>query len=249
MEHINPCVTERTFAIKRWSAWLPEQSIDDSKQAWSNARNLALESTTPDLSFLPLMQRRRLTPLARAAVAVAWNCWQPGDQIPTIFCSTHGETTRCFNILSVLADNQDVSPTQFTLSVHSGVAAVFSILTENQTAYIAMAPSEDNHTNALLEAYGLICEQNSEILVVFYDQPIPDIYRSTTASPSIISVLALRLKKPDQQPGECLLNIAPSQNNKKQNDAKSLEKIISAICNGETTIETEQWRWEKTIVD
>jgi hypothetical protein len=247
VEYINPCVTKLTFAVKRWSAWLPNQPIDDSRQTWSNGRNLALESTTPDLSFLPLMQRRRLTPLARAAVAVAWDCWQPGNQIPTIFCSTHGETTSCFNILSVLADNQDVSPTQFTLSVHSGVAAVFSILTKNQAAYIAMAPGEDNHTNALLEAYGLICEQNSEVLVVFYDQPIPEIYQPSTISPSTLSALAFRLTKPDHQPSECLLNIAPSQININHDDGKSLEKIIGAICNGQTVIETRQWCWTKTI--
>jgi hypothetical protein len=246
---INQTTTELTFAIKRWSAWLPDQPIDDSTQAWPNGHNLALELSTPDLSFLPLMQRRRLTPLAKSAVAVAWDCWQVGDQIPTIFCSTHGETTNCFNILSVLADNQDVSPTQFTLSVHSGIAAVFSILTNNQAAYTAMAPGADIHTNALLEAYGLICEQNSEVLVVFYDQSIPEIYLPTTPSPSTLSALAFRLKKSDQQPGECLLNIAPSQINQNHNDGKSLETIISAICNGQAMIETAQWCWKKTIID
>ncbi len=247
MGRIIQTVPELIFAIKRWSAWLPDQPIDDSRQGWKNGRNLTIESTTPNLSFLSLMQRRRLTPMARAAIAVAWDCWQPGDQIPTIFCSTHGETTSCFNILSVLADNQEVSPTQFTLSVHSGIAAVFSILTNNQSAYIAMAPGADNHTNALLEAYGLIYEQSSEILVVFYDQPIPDIYRPTTISPSTISALALRLTIPDLQSGACLLNIAPSQIKQNHHDGRSLEKIISAICNGQPIIETQQWCWKITI--
>jgi hypothetical protein len=245
--HINHPVSELTFAIKRWSAWLPDQPIDNSKLAWPNGRNLALELTTPDLSFLPLMQRRRLTPLARAAVAVAWDCWQSGDQIPTIFCSTHGETTSCFNILSVLADNQDVSPTQFTLSVHSGVAAVFSILTNNQAATIAMAPSTNNHTNALLEAYALICDQSTDILVVFYDQPIPEIFRATTNSPSTLSAFAMRLGKPKSQSGEHLLNVIPAQNKQTHDNGKSLETIINAICNGQTQIEDGQWRWKTMI--
>ena len=229
MGHIIQCATKLTFAIKRWSAWLPDQSILSYKQGWPNGRNLANRSSTPDLSFLPLIQRRRLTPLARAAIVVAWDCWQSGDQLPTIFCSTHGETSHCFDILSVMADNQDVSPTKFTLSVHSGIAAMFSILTNNHAAYIAMAPSADIHSNALLEAYGLICEHNNEVLVVFYDQPIPKIYRPTTASPSIISALALRLKKPGQHAGECLFKIVPSQT--KQNHDKGTITGINHQCN------------------
>ncbi len=247
MGHINHSIFELSFAIKRWSAWLPNQSVVTNNGAWPNGRNLALEMTTPDLSFLPLMQRRRLTPLARAAVAVAWDCWQPGAQIPTIFCSTHGETTSCFNILSVLANNQDVSPTQFTLSVHSGVAAVFSILTNNQAATIAMAPSTNNHTNALLEAYALICDQSTDILVVFYDQPIPEIFRATTNSPSTLSALAMRLGKPKCQSGEHLLNVIPSQIKQTHDDGKSLETIINGICNGQTQIEDGQWRWKTKI--
>ncbi len=247
MEHINHTATELTFTIKRWSAWLPDQSVLSYKQGWPNGRNLATSSSTPNLGFLPLIQRRRLTPLARAAIAVAWDCWQPGDQLPTIFCSTHGETSHCFDILSVMADNQEVSPTQFTLSVHSGIAAMFSILTDNHAAYIVMAPGADIHSNALLEAYGLICEHNSEVLIVFYDQPIPEIYRPKTPSPSMVSALALRLTKPDQLSDDSLFTIVPSQIKQNHNDGKSLERIITAICKGQATIETEHWYWKKSF--
>jgi hypothetical protein len=193
------------------------------------------------------MQRRRLTPLARAAVAVAWDCWKSGDQIPTIFCSVHGETTHCFNILSVLADHQDVSPTQFALSVHSGVSAVFSILTENKATTIAIAPGANDYGCALLGAYGLICAQDSEVLVVFYDQPIPAIYRATTESPSTVSALAMRLGKPQLQCGEQLLNVTSLSTKKMCGDGESLETMIRAICDGKIQVEAGQWCWQTTM--
>ncbi|HFD11499.1 MAG TPA: hypothetical protein ENJ32_03360 [Crenotrichaceae bacterium] len=233
------------FQLKRWSAWLPDQPEKPVSSAWPNGHNLTASSETPDLGFLPQIQRRRLTPLARAAIAVAWDCCPSGHQIPTIFCSTHGETSVCFNLLEQIAARQDVSPTQFTLSVHSGIAAMFSILTNNHAPYVVIATNPENLTNALLEAYSFITE-TSEVLVVFYDQAIPEIYHPTTPTPSRLSALALYLDKPDPRASDTL-SIHPSSHHLNKNDdvnAKLLENLIESICNGDLVIHTGRFCWK-----
>lgn len=242
MGNLNTEETILEFSLKRWSAWLPGQSELNS-QNWPVGRNLALETTSPDLGFLPHLQRRRLTPLARAAIAVAWDCWRTGEQIPTIFSSTHGETDHCFNILGALAENQDVSPTQFTFSVHSGIAAMFSILTHNKAPYIAMAPGKDYHSHALLEAYTMMVSQGSDVLVVFYDQPVPEVYRPTTASPTTLTALALRLTRSDFGSKHHCLSLTKTSSDEGENDGKSLEKLARKICRGDSIIVDGQYRW------
>ncbi len=241
-----------SFELKRWSAWLPEQSSDACSNYWPNGRNLALTSSTPDLSFLTQMQRRRLTPLARAAIATAWDCWQTDEQLPTIFCSTHGETDHCFNILNMLAQNQDISPTQFTLSVHSGIAAMFSILTNNHAPYIAMASPDANQTNALLEAHGLLTDSENEVLVVFYDQPIPEVYQSSTPTPLRLTALALRLGQLKSVSCNDHLSVvrSPSEGvGKTGNEAcgQSLENLIQKICKGQTSIKLGEFCWNLNL--
>jgi len=243
IKHDNSKHNSLKFTLKRWSAWLPGQSELES-QGWPAGRNLASTSTSPDLSFLPQLQRRRLTPLARAAIAVAWDCWQNGDQLPTIFSSTHGETGHCFNILTTLADHLDVSPTQFTFSVHSGIAAMFSILTGNKAPYIAMAPGNDNHSNALLEAYTLMMSQAGDVLVVFYDQPVPKVYRAKTPSPTKLTALALRLGLAESASNHHQLWLTKTPHTQQpKTDGHSLENMISKICVGETVINTDQYCW------
>ncbi len=243
MGGINPTSENPTFALKRWSAWFPDNTEKSVSESWQNGRNLALKQLTPDISFLPQLQRRRLTPLARAAIAVAWDCWNSNDQRPTIFCSTHGETSHCFNILEILADSQDVSPTQFTLSVHSGIAAMFSIFTANNAPYIAMASGNENLSYAMLEAHGLLIEEYREILVVFYDQAIPEVYHSTTPTPSRLTALALLLGRAGSSDDNNILSISHSSNLSINDNGRSLENLIAQICSGNAFIETGSFCW------
>ncbi|MBX8507297.1 beta-ketoacyl synthase chain length factor, partial [Pseudomonas lijiangensis] len=62
-----------TFNIAQWRAWAPGLTSVDDWQQWSrNPTLLQSSDAAPDVSFLPAMQRRRLSRMARMAFTVGW---------------------------------------------------------------------------------------------------------------------------------------------------------------------------------
>lgn len=64
----------------------------------------------PDVGFLPALQRRRLSRLARMAFYVAWPLADAAGPLPLVFASRHGETPRTLAILSDLAHDDRSRP-------------------------------------------------------------------------------------------------------------------------------------------
>ena len=61
------------FNIAQWRAWAPGLDSVDAWRDWCQAPTLLAQSdAAPDVSFLPAMQRRRLSRLARMAFSVGW---------------------------------------------------------------------------------------------------------------------------------------------------------------------------------
>ena len=92
------------FNIAQWRAWAPGLDSADDWYAWCRAPVLLPASeASPDVSFLPAMQRRRLSRLARMAFSVGWPLAEGRQDLPLVFISRHGETPRTLDILSDLA--------------------------------------------------------------------------------------------------------------------------------------------------
>ena len=129
-----------TFNIAQWRAWAPGLDSVDDWRAWCQAPVLLPASDAcPDVSFLPAMQRRRLSRLARMAFSVGWPLAEGLQDLPLVFISRHGETPRTLDILSDLANEQPLSPTQFSLSVHNAVIGLWSILRGETSEMTALA--------------------------------------------------------------------------------------------------------------
>ena len=100
-----------TFNIAQWRAWAPGLDSVDDWHAWCHAPTLLPASdAAPDVSFLPAMQRRRLSRLARMAFSVGWPLAEGLQDLPLVFISRHGETPRTLDILSDLANDQHCRP-------------------------------------------------------------------------------------------------------------------------------------------
>ena len=119
--------------------WYPgcQQSIavDDptsfEKIADHTQNNMNIE--WPKLDFVPAMQRRRLSPFAKMALLVADGTMQSYDSnMPIIFSSRHGDIHKTSDLLHCIAQDEELSPTAFGLSVHNAVPSLFSILTKNK---------------------------------------------------------------------------------------------------------------------
>ncbi len=130
----------------------------------------------PDVSFLPAMQRRRLSRLARMAFSVGWPLAEGREQLPLVFVSRHGETPRTFEILSDLAAEQPLSPTQFSLSVHNAIIGLWSIMRGETSEMTALAAAGDGLEHGVLEAAALLDEGAPAVLLVVTEDQPPQAY-------------------------------------------------------------------------
>ncbi|ULT70308.1 beta-ketoacyl synthase chain length factor [Pseudomonas sp. BNK-45] len=167
------------FNIAQWRAWAPGLESVDAWQAWSHQPTLPESSdAAPDVSFLPAMQRRRLSRLARMAFSVGWPLAEGLEQLPLVFISRHGETPRTFDILSDLAAEQPLSPTQFSLSVHNAVIGLWSIMRGETSEMTALAAAGDGLEHGLLEAASLLADGAPHVLLVITEEQPPEAYAS-----------------------------------------------------------------------
>ncbi|BCQ58854.1 3-oxoacyl-ACP synthase [Pseudomonas sp. Boi14] len=167
------------FNIAQWRAWAPGLESVDAWQAWSRQPALPENSdAAPDVSFLPAMQRRRLSRLARMAFSVGWPLAEGLEQLPLVFISRHGETPRTFEILSDLAAEQPLSPTQFSLSVHNAVIGLWSIMRGETSEMTALAAAGDGLEHGLLEAATLLADGAPHVLLVITEEQPPEAYAS-----------------------------------------------------------------------
>jgi len=164
-----------TFDILDWQAWFPAQ-----------------HDAQPDVSVIPAMLRRRLSPLARAAMSVIMPLAQSHGPMPLVYVSRHGDLSRTVDLLRDLANGELLSPTAFSLSVHNATAGLYSIqqgLTKNITA---ISGGTCDLIPALLESRGL-CDgiSESKVLCVFCDEPPPALYSAQASEPPMPYAFAM----------------------------------------------------------
>lgn len=177
----------------RWSA-SPWQPLDSGE-------------SQPDVSFLPAMQRRRLSPLARMAFAVAWPLAESHGPMPLVFASRHGETPRNYELLCELARGEELSPTQFSLSVHNAIIGLWSIMRGDSSEMTAIAAESDGLEHALLEACTLLDEGCPQVLLMITEGAQPQAYRPWIDDAPFPFALALVISRGGQwrltlEPGE-----------------------------------------------
>jgi len=224
-----------------WQSW--ETPAD---YRWPRGEVLSCGGGGADVGFLPMMQRRRLSPLARAAVAVAWRCSQGQADMPTVFFSRHGESRHYFEMLDGLAAGEEVSPSRFSLSVHNAVAGLCSLAKASFAPYLALAGGDEGLFAAFLEAHGWLAENACpQVLVVCYEQPLPEAYRAYTASLVGTWALAMRLGRAGGDGPRLKLARTPAVGAAPQADAdlRLSQSMLAGLRQSECRLERCVWRW------
>lgn len=162
---------------------------------WRRGEIEAADEGQANVSFLPAMQRRRLSPLAKAAFATTYPLIGNRD-LPLLCCSVHGEAERTYSLLSDVAAGESLSPTAFGLSVHNAIAGQLSILCGIQSPALALAGGDLPLQAGFLEAAGMLAEGVPELVLLFCEEPLPELYRSSARSPRHICATALALRSP-----------------------------------------------------
>ena len=236
------------FNIAQWRAWAPGLDSVEAWQAWSR-QPVVLEGSdaAPDVSFLPAMQRRRLSRLARMAFSVGWPLADGRENLPLVFVSRHGETPRTFEILSDLANEQPVSPTQFSLSVHNAIIGLWSIMRGETSEMTALAAAGDGLEHGMLEAATLLNEGAPAVLLVITEEQPPEAYSTWIDDVPFPYAVGLLLT-----PGtdwRLTLNSAPQARSKPQwpHALNLLRTLLGQQPHCQHAWKNRLWTWQRNL--
>ena len=106
----------------------------------------------PDVSFVPPLVRRRLSPLQKIFFALA-KVVEEGLSASTVFASRDGEDALTRRTVEDFQADGSVSPHRFSSSVYNASPGLWSVFTKNRAPYTAIAAGEDTIECALIELF------------------------------------------------------------------------------------------------
>ncbi|VUD68881.1 hypothetical protein TDB9533_04240 [Thalassocella blandensis] len=246
-----------SFGIKKWQACtsyfdqLPDQHIDVPNGALHIAQDLSLQPS----SIKPML-RRRLSPLGKFTLWCADQvlATEDGDErarrssMPCVFASQHGEVGRTTDILDLYAQEQGVSPTAFSLSVHNAIAGIYSIANGLKGNILATAAGDLTLPMGLLEAASLLkSDVYDEVLCVIYDQNIPDKLKTGPVAPDFDFAIALLLDK--TSPLQLRFSSTDDKNDSKEQEHPFLPftRLLLSSTTEIQVLNFRHWRVEKHL--
>ena len=164
------------FSIAAHAAWAPGLETAEAWREWSTGQRRIEGMSEPAVRAMAPMLRRRAGFLDRMALEVAYRCLGDRRDVPTVFSSRHGETSRSVELLTDLAKGLPLSPINFGLSVHNATGGLFSIARGDHAGSSALAAGSSTVEHAVIEACGLLADGAAEVLLVVYDRPLPALY-------------------------------------------------------------------------
>lgn len=161
-----------------------------------------------DLSFIPVLERRRLSQSSK----IAFGLLKSVESMPIIFSSHKGEINRCFAMMKDLAVHHITSPTAFSLSVLNSTPALLAIASKNHSEILAVS-ARDSLECGLINAYILLRDSKDKVaLVISYDESQSDKSRDISVVSAFVSLDSslpqIALHKSLRQKSEIPSNIA-----------------------------------------
>lgn len=153
------------------------------------------EAPKPDVSFVPSLERRRLTGVERAALSVAWQV-KTDAELPVVFASRWGEIGVTIKLMQQFHADGEMSPAGFSASVHNAAPGAFSLLTKNHAPYTAIAARDRSLEAGLLEALTL----RREAIFVYAEEATPEFYLPDFGEPQPACAVALRVTESPAAP-------------------------------------------------
>ena len=132
-----------------------------------SAKSLA-PGESPDVSFVPPIQRRRLSPLQKIFFHLARMESAPAPA-NVVFASRDGEDALTRRTVADFAADGGVSPQRFSASVYNAAPGMWSVFAKNTAPYTAIAAGDDTVRLAFAEALAMdegpvlvVCAEETE---------------------------------------------------------------------------------------
>lgn len=198
-----------SFCVKKWQGLSSGLSCQSDWISWSNNAVHNWDSPQPKPINIPMMQARRMSTPSRLAVEVGLKLIEDTEIDFGIFISRHGELERTYNILKALNLNNQVSPTDFALSVHNTASGLLTIIAKRAIPITSISANKDGFHQGLIEAYSLIKNGNEQILLIDFDGNIPDVYEEQISSSVPAYAVGLILSGGEQINAEAVFDEVP----------------------------------------
>ena len=172
--------------INSINVWL--QGLDDTATLtlWANGNfNLPKGFVPPKPQYYPKGQLRRLSPFSKVVLHCLDFPQALTQNFPLIFASQHGDLAKTVTLIKDAALGEDLSPTQFALSVHNATTGLFSIATDNTAPTTTISAGNNTFIEGLIEA-SMQCQQGSQqdsqqentpVIYTYCDFNVPEEYR------------------------------------------------------------------------
>jgi len=193
-----------SVVVRQWAAW---STACSSRQEWEDwfKDGVQRDPQAPDISFLPPIQRRRLSLLTKMGLWLAHECLDGQSDmqnVPSVFSSRYGEYDRTFGLLQDLATDQEVSPAAFSQSVHNTTSGLMSIFFGNKGASTVVSAGASSLEAGFLETALQAAEvKGRDVLYVHQDTPLPAQYDEVGQS-NIEGPIGLGLLVRAAEPGD-----------------------------------------------
>lgn len=162
--------------------WLQGEDDDTQLSLWANGElALASEFTPPKPQYYPKAQLRRLSPFSKVVLHCLDIPQVLSENYPLIFASQHGDLAKTVNLIKDAAIGEDLSPTQFALSVHNATTGLFSIATKNTAATTTISAGSNTFVEGLIEASMQAQQENSDVIYTYCDFDVPIEYQQFEA--------------------------------------------------------------------
>ena len=119
-----------------------------------------------DISDIPPLLRRKLSPVDKACLSALNKIYHENTE-ELVFSSSYGEITRLKTIISQYQEFNEVSPTQFSGSVHNYPAGFFTLYKKINIPYYALASGENSISAGLVKA---VMSDKKNVLFVYADE-------------------------------------------------------------------------------
>ena len=194
----------------------------------------------PDVRFVEPMLRRRLSPLAKMMLRVAYDCARDVPEMRIVYASRHGELARTTTMLNSLAAKEELSPTLFSMSVLNASAGLFSILQKNTAPSTAISAGRASFGYGLLEACLQLAQQPAQpVLFVYADEPAPAVYQ--VEEPPNVRAHALGLLL--EASGKTRISCSFTAGGATQSSEEQSHAFMRCLDHGESEWSEAGWTW------
>lgn len=243
-----------SFSLVAWSAWSPDRPMPGdwaAPEAAGGSRGPAPQACRPP-GAVPPMIRRRASPAGRNALAAA--SAMPDILTARYILSTrHGELARTSSILDALIAGEELSPMDFSMSIHHGLTGLLSMAAKNTRGHTAITAGPESFCYALLEAAACIAEREAEPVILLHcDEGLCSGFENLASAATATAapmVAALNIAGPDRAADSPRFAIRATPRAQPGPDADHVLDFIRFVSGNARTVRSSgrrmDWEWHR----